>query len=126
MSKGFQLSATAMIVIVAALLVIVIFLSTIMVSSGSQISKADAQRIYSSTCNIICKYTIYENYKTALRLQENNQEFLKACQMLGYGDIKYPNRCMESCGCEMKVTTNDTSAELNNIIGAFNQMKTVP
>lgn len=126
MKKGLQLPTNAMVMTIIAVVIITVLLGFVLTNSGQQMSNANAQKIFSIGCNSACSASTYENYKSAIDLSRNNPDFMKACEVLGYGNITYPNRCLEHCGCDMKAIDFEVNETFNNIIGGLNKLNTNP
>ncbi|MBI4896390.1 MAG: hypothetical protein HY832_02480 [Candidatus Aenigmarchaeota archaeon] len=120
--NGLELPTSTIVIFVVVVLVLLVIGTFLLSSSGSQISRADAERIFRQNCQGLCKPIPVENYRVASELHTTNPEFLKACVALGYEPHGLPYECLEQCGCDMKVTYEEANDQLTQFGTEVNQL----
>ncbi|MEM7819735.1 MAG: hypothetical protein QXD48_02815 [Candidatus Aenigmatarchaeota archaeon] len=118
MNRGITLPTNMIIIIILAVLVLIVLSAYFISTSGTSMSTADANRIFSKGCLRYCKSDVEKNYVNAYYIPETDKEFMAACERLGYGNREYPNRCLEKCGhvCDMQATDSDVNNRFDQIV----------
>ena len=115
--KGLAVSLNVVIVVAMGLLTIASLSVFFFSSSFSQISEADAQRIFSSGCARYCQPDLYQTFRNAYTASQNDENFVRACERLNYGDRNHVNRCFERCAnCNLDVNEGDINTGYDNLL----------
>lgn len=117
LSKGISLPINALIVIAIAVVALVTLGALFFSSSFSSISSTDTQRVFGLGCARYCKSDLYSTFQGAYEASKNDQQFVAACQKLGYGDQQHVNRCLQACvSCNLIVTETDLNQGYDNLV----------
>ena len=115
--KGVTVPVSAVIGILIALIVLAAVTVFFVSSGGTQISKADAERIFHTQCQLYCdKINSKNNIEFSAQLKEQDPEFLQACEVVGIewknekGEI--PLRCLAACPCDVQVSAAEVNADI--------------
>jgi hypothetical protein len=109
-----------MIVVVGIAVLAVAALGAFLLSGSlSNISTADAQRIFSSGCTWYCSSDLYGTLKNAYDASKNDKDFVSACLRLGFLSSSEQNmeQCFKNCGnCNLDIGRTDTVSGIDNMV----------
>ena len=112
---GISLPINVIVVIGLAVLVLAAVATFFVSTSGQQMSKVDAERIFQTKCTAYCDRTdISANYKLAAGLTEKD-EFIQACIAKGIDWQGIPARCLDACSCPMSVSREQFNSNMNSL-----------
>lgn len=108
----------AVVAVIIALIVLGAVVIFFVSSGGMQISKADAERIFQTQCQLYCdKINSKNNIEFSAQLKDQDPEFLQACEVVGVewkdekGEI--PLRCLAACPCDVQVSAAEVNADIS-------------
>lgn len=99
-------------------LVLVVLAAFIVPTGFRQTSLAEAQREFAEGCIRYRAPTVRENYLNAYEAR-GDASFINACETLQYGSRDYPNRCLERCPIDMRVSEEDLNRDTAEVIAGF-------
>lgn len=101
-----NLSTKALVIIIILMLVLITLSSFFLFSSGQEISRADAQRIFAERCNAYST----EGCDWELTKQDGFDEYITACRRLN-GEYREAYSCLYLICNACKAITNDVFCE---------------